>query len=126
MKETAISRWQKKNKAHLSEYKKRYRLIKPEILKNIDLKKRYKIGLKEYNELLVKQENKCAICGTLKAGNRQKYFCVDHNHETGEIRGLLCSTCNRAIGLFKDDKKILEKAIIYLDFYERYDFQEKK
>src|ERR1035437_595706 len=66
--------------------------------RNTQLKSDYKITLDEYNEILIKQEYKCAICGNIKNGNRR--MCVDHNHSTGEIRGLLCSRCNLGIGSF--------------------------
>ncbi len=41
-------------------------------------------------------------------------FSVDHNHNTGKVRGLLCNNCNAGIGLFQDSIKILEKALLYL------------
>jgi hypothetical protein len=80
--------------------------------RNTQLKSDYKITLNEYNEILIKQEYKCAICGNIKNGNRR--MCVDHNHSTGEIRGLLCSRCNLGIGSFCDDVNLLTNAINYL------------
>lgn len=50
--------------------------------------------------------------------NINKVLCVDHNHKTGEIRGLLCGLCNSGIGHFKDKIKLLKKAIKYLENYE--------
>ena len=83
-----------------------------------DLMKSYKITLKEYNLLLEKQDNKCWICNKDSSellNSRKKYLCVDHCHINKSIRGLLCDTCNRALGMFKDDVKILNKAIEYIE-----------
>lgn len=74
---------------------------------------RFGINHLDYNSLFNKQEGKCAICGTPQS-NIKKSLAVDHDHKTGRIRGLLCSNCNVAIGLFKDDLEVLQKAIIYL------------
>lgn len=85
------------------------------------LLKRYGMTLQEYETLFEKQGCKCGICGTSEnysgnTGPRKEWsFSVDHCHETGVIRGLLCNDCNRALGLFKDDKNLLAKAIAWLD-----------
>lgn len=55
----------------------------------------------------------CAICGALEPGERR--LSIDHDHETGEFRGVLCSSCNGALGLMGDDIARLAKAIEYLD-----------
>lgn len=74
---------------------------------------KYGISPEQYLELFDNQKGKCAICGRgLNEG--ETYFNVDHDHSTGEIRGLLCSQCNRGLGAFKDNVKLLEKAVKYL------------
>jgi hypothetical protein len=86
--------------------------------KNHKLKKAYGITLDQYNELLLKQKNKCSICGIDNNGkyrNKDRAFAVDHCHNTNKIRGLLCSDCNIAIGLLKDNTKYLQSAINYLN-----------
>ena len=85
--------------------------------KNIKLKRSYGITLDEYNKLLSKQNNKCAICNIDNNGkyrNKARAFAVDHCHSTNKIRGLLCSDCNTGIGLLKDNINFLESAIKYL------------
>jgi len=88
--------------------------------RNCILKSKYGIDLEQYNEMLLKQKGLCAICGLPSVDRNQwgmKSLAVDHNHVTGEIRGLLCSKCNRAIGLLLVDKfgvMNLQKAISYL------------
>lgn len=64
-----------------------------------------------YEQILEKQGGRCAICGKEASGNR---FAIDHSHETGEIRGLLCYQCNTGLGSFRDDSELLRKAIAYL------------
>ena len=80
--------------------------------KNNKLKVNYNINLDIYNQLLKKQNNSCNICKT--KFNKDKDACVDHNHDTKKVRGLLCNTCNRALGLLKDDEIVLYAAIRYL------------
>lgn len=70
-----------------------------------------------YEELETKQKGLCAICNKTETSERQKYLCVDHCHVSKKVRGLLCSNCNRALGLLKDDKTILESALNYLIKY---------
>lgn len=78
----------------------------------------YGIDLKKYNQMIEEQNNLCAIClkneTTLTNRGKISPLCVDHCHSTGRIRGLLCRTCNSAIGLFEDDPELLLKAYNYL------------
>jgi hypothetical protein len=83
-----------------------------------------KMGLStdSYLEMFGKQKGLCAICfgtETSKDGASGKFraLAIDHNHETGAVRGLLCSPCNRAIGLLKDDPATLRNAADYLERY---------
>lgn len=62
-----------------------------------------------YEKTLEEQGGKCAICGKIP-----RIFTVDHNHETGCVRGILCSNCNTGIGLFKESEENLVSAIEYL------------
>jgi hypothetical protein len=67
----------------------------------------------EKSVLLMRQDFKCAICG----GDFifAKSVAIDHNHQTGTIRGALCNRCNVGLGYFKDDVELLQKAIDYLN-----------
>lgn len=71
------------------------------------------ITTEKYLEMHKEQQASCAICG-VKEDTLSKSLFVDHCHETGEIRGLLCYKCNTGIGNLDDNIEILEKAIIYL------------
>ena len=79
--------------------------------RNWELKNRYNITKEEYDKLLILQNNVCAIC---KNEDKKHTLCVDHDHKTGKIRGLLCHRCNRSIGSFLDDVQLLENCISYL------------
>ncbi len=78
------------------------------------LKRAYGITVDEYNELLKHQGNKCGICWKPSDDMNQRLV-IDHNHKTGEIRGLLCSSCNKGIGFLNDNASTLKSAIIYLE-----------
>ncbi len=73
---------------------------------------RYRLTKADFNVLWIKQSGLCAICS--EPLDLHKYR-IDHNHITGEVRGLLCASCNTAIGLFKDSIKSLIQAVRYLD-----------
>ena len=92
------SKWQKDNKDRV---------------KGIKLKYSFGISLEEYNQLLEKQEYRCAICRKEKIENGRS-FAVDHDHKTGRVRGLLCTSCNCGIGFLRDSKDLLLRAITYL------------
>lgn len=74
---------------------------------------RYGITLDQYNELFTKQGGRCAICETHQS-ELPDPLCIDHDHVTNQIRGLVCRTCNLGLGHFKDDPELLLKAVEYL------------
>ncbi len=80
------------------------------------LQKNFKISVEDYERMFKDQDGKCSICGSEKPypNPRIKNFAVDHDHETGKIRGLLCVSCNVGIGHFRHDPSLLQKAIDYL------------
>lgn len=84
--------------------------------------KSYRINQDEFNNLLKFQDNRCAICGN----EFMNQPCIDHDHITGQIRGLLCINCNVGLGSFKDDITILRLAIIYLENLIRGENAEKE
>jgi hypothetical protein len=74
--------------------------------------KLYGLTLEQYQFLLAKQQGRCAICG--RTDNFGVALGVDHDHETGIVRGLLCDKCNQAIGALREDPELFEAAIAYL------------
>ena len=100
--------YKNKNK---TEYKQRIR--------KYNLKK-YGLSIDCYEKLLKDQGYSCKICGISAqhapgvGSSKGGVLCVDHDHETNKVRGLLCAKCNTGLGLFVDDISNLQKAIIYL------------
>lgn len=78
-----------------------------------NLKLKFGITPEEYDAILNKQNGCCAICNTHSLAFKRR-LAVDHNHETGKVRGLLCMFCNTALGKFEDSVDILNRAINYL------------
>ena len=75
----------------------------------------YRIRKPEYNKLCEEQDHKCKLCA------KEKKLYVDHCHETGQIRGLLCKDCNSALGILGDNLAGLMKAVEYLSTNETTD-----
>lgn len=72
----------------------------------------------DYEALLVRQAGACAICGrpeTMTRKGRVRRLAVDHDHETGVVRGLLCAKCNAMLGAVEDSPETLRRAIQYLE-----------
>lgn len=80
---------------------------------SIMYEKKWGITLNQYNSLLNSQNFSCAICNKHESESYKK-LAVDHDHETGKIRGILCENCNMALGNFKDSIENLQNAINYL------------
>jgi hypothetical protein len=97
----------------------RWRQRNPDYGRFRGLYRRYGITRQDYEAMLQAQDGRCAICGsddprgTIRNGG-EKSFSVDHCHETGKIRGLLCAPCNVAIGQLQHSEEILLSAIRYL------------
>lgn len=124
-----VKRWAAKNPEKLLAYKRtnysrnkakfcaRSRINyreKPEIRLRADLKARYDMSLEEFERLLAEQNGVCAICGLPEMGKFSR-LSVDHSHESGLIRGLLCNRCNMGLGMLQDSQKTLKAAIRYLE-----------
>jgi hypothetical protein len=102
-----------RHKTELTAYGKKYYIDHKVDNQEYHLRRTFGIALDEYNQVFAKQEGKCAICGRYQS-EFKRAFDVDHNHETGTVRGLLCSKCNMGIGYFNDDVTLLSDAIQYL------------
>lgn len=104
--------WYEANKEQALEYGRAKKASDKDRYKNYDLMRNYGITLDDYQQILGGQGGTCAICGEPPKKNRR--MSVDHCHETGEVRGLLCDHCNRGLGHFRDQTILLQNAISYL------------
>jgi hypothetical protein len=109
----------KKNRPMMNQHNKTYRKrhharlapVHRRNARNSHYKKAFGITLKE-RELLVKLTRVCHCCG--RGFSKTVYACIDHNHATGTIRGILCSPCNLALGSLKDDPVIIQNLLDYI------------
>ena len=111
----------KNHKETIRERSKRWRKDNKELytnaVTNSTLKKKYGITLDDYNLMYKEQKGVCAICDLEELSGKR--LAVDHCHETGKVRGLLCFACNTSLGKFNDSISTLESAINYLKNYEK-------
>ncbi len=109
--------YRKKNKSRIAAHRHQWRSDNKDKMRRISskarLKKVYGITPDEYDAMLLKQNGCCAICKTPASKYKRKLH-VDHNHTTGENRGLLCVRCNSGIGHFKENPTLLDAAKDYL------------
>jgi hypothetical protein len=106
-----VKRWQQENKEHLHAYRREYRKRRQAEDRDAHLRRTFGFSSAQYEDMLAAQGGGCAICG--KPPGKISLH-VDHDHESGEIRGLLCVGCNNALGQFKDDCDLLSRAAGYL------------
>jgi len=107
-------------KAYTTQWLREDRKRDPDKYKDKSLMKQYGIGLDGYMSMLEDQNGLCKICNNPETAlnpktKKPRDLAVDHCHTTGNVRGLLCTKCNTALGNFKDDISLLEAAIVYLN-----------
>lgn len=105
--------WRVRDPAKMQTYKQRYRDKSKDKTRNYHLLRNFGITLAQYQELLEKQAECCAVCGK-HAETEGRSFAVDHDHNTGEIYGLLCYVCNNKVIGNKRDPELFYKASEYL------------
>lgn len=99
-------------------YRKEYyarKALHPEFNRQIGLRRNYGLTIADYDAMLAAQGGVCAICGTDDPHGKHARFHVDHCHISGVVRGLLCNSCNTAVGLMADEPARLRKAAQYLE-----------
>jgi hypothetical protein len=97
-------------------YMREYTKSKPFYQRRQDYMKRYGVTWEKYEQMLADQNGGCAICGRTSSGKGQPLD-IDHDHVTGQVRGLLCSRCNAGVSYFLDDSELTRKATAYLEKY---------
>lgn len=94
-------------------YKSKYKKLNKHVERRYKLKSKYGLSPEDYDKLFIKQNGSCKICEKHQDSFKKK-LCVDHDHKSGRVRGLLCDKCNLAIGHFNDDLNLILKAASYL------------
>lgn len=132
-----------RNKRKINESQKRWRALNPDKVrkyranyeknhpvqieeKNFRTKvyflKKVDLSFDQFKEMLERQDHRCAICGNKEKLKHQsgtaRLLCIDHDHKTMKVRGLLCQRCNTAIGFLNDDISLVQKALAYLKQYD--------
>ena len=106
-----------------TEYQRRWRKANPDKRDDYawagNIKSKYGLSRTDYSFLLENQNGKCKICGRTEKEAGARRLGVDHCHITGQVRGLLCSRCNRGLGAFEDNSCLLQAAMEYLEEYNR-------
>ncbi len=110
-------RYENNKEWHKTYCKKRYATCDKkhhaEVVWKNKLRREFGLSVDDYNLLLESQNGVCALCG--KPDPDGKRLAVDHCHAEGHVRGLLCRTCNTALGLFEDNPDLLRKAAEYVE-----------
>ena len=102
----------------VAQYLSNWKQENPHKIREYNLLKDFGITHEEYIKMHEAQNGLCGICGEPEKAfmkTKTMFLAVDHDHETGEIRGLLCTNCNNGLGRFKDNIDLLKKAIQYIE-----------
>lgn len=116
--------WNQRNKDAIAAKQRERVAANPEkyrtYFRNYHIKKTYGITPEQYASMLAEQNGGCAICGRGPNGTNhvERDLLIDHDHETGAVRGLLCNNCNAGMGIIGDTAEHLEAAIAYLRKYQ--------
>ncbi len=115
----AKDKWRAAHPEYQQEYRNRpdVKVRKKRTDSNGHLNRKFGIGISEFEQMFEAQGRVCAICGSADSKHKNAKFCVDHDHETGLIRGLLCKTCNWMLGQSGDNPDVLRKGADYLEAF---------
>lgn len=97
-----------------TERSRQWRLKNRDRARDTYLQKEYGISLAQHTQMFLDQSGSCAICGVEECNAPRSTLFVDHDHNTGEVRGLLCHHCNSGLGHFMDNPEWLKGAAVYL------------
>lgn len=101
-----------KNKEVIKRKKREYKQNNKEYIEERRCKKTYNLTFEEIDQILITQNHKCLICGKSLMETKR---CIDHDHKTGKIRGILCDMCNTGLGHFYDNPEFLRKTVLYIE-----------
>jgi len=107
-----VKAWQQANPERVNASNQKSRAANPDRARDGYLRRTFGLSLAEYEEMLTAQHGTCAICG--RPPRKGSSLHVDHDHETGAVRGLLCFRCNGGLGQFKEEFERLVTASEYL------------
>ena len=115
--------FQKNKKKIYKRIQKQIATIDPKVFKQkrkeYFYRSKYGLEISVFNEMLKAANNACMICKKpLTSESNNDTLCIDHDHTTGEVRGLLCKSCNCALGYLGDKLEMLKSAVEYLENYE--------
>jgi hypothetical protein len=110
-----VKRWQQANAEHLNRYRREYRgrPDRKRADRDAHLRRKFGIGIDDYECMFTAQGGGCAICGAPPPDAMSLH--VDHDHDSGCVRGLLCVSCNNALGAFRESHDLFAAAADYLD-----------
>jgi hypothetical protein len=109
----SVSQWQKDNAERVRAYRKQYNATRRSVLREQHLVRKFGITLDEFEAMLAAQGGGCAVCG--RSAPEGTSLHVDHDHDSGVVRGLLCFTCNGALGMFTENEHLLTRAADYVN-----------
>ncbi len=108
--------WKAAHKPEIAPKMRSYHKRNPEKRRAMELKRRYGITLEQYYDLILAQEARCAACGDDLPEDRAPS--VDHCHDTGKVRGILCNACNVSVGYMRNDPQRCLRLAKYLGWVE--------
>jgi hypothetical protein len=116
------SKYRRDNPEEIKANQKKWRETHKEEIKRKNRRsriKKYGLEPEDYERMLVEQNNQCAICGdSWTPTTSHDKLCIDHDHESGVVRALLCQRCNRALGDVREDIRIAEAVVAFLKFHK--------
>ena len=118
-KKASNKRCGKRVRSYMQKYYRKHKVKRPRVLKyenayDMRLQKSYGINWQDWLRIRERQGGKCAICGTALCKTPSHRTHTDHCHETGQVRGILCTQCNTGIGSFRESLVTLQSAVSYL------------